>query len=120
MNTCSMRGCPVSQARVARLEWLDRLSVITAIVPVGFACSSRARNACQCTLLRDGAQRDGLSVADPHTPVDPGLVRSAAVGQRRLGRWPSVLQPAGGSKVRGVTGPSSSAAMTVVFGGGWR
>jgi hypothetical protein len=41
MNTCSRRGCPASQARVARLEWLDRLSVITARVPVGLTCSNR-------------------------------------------------------------------------------
>jgi hypothetical protein len=47
MNTCSIRGWLASQARVVRLWWLDRLSVITAIVPVGLACSSRARNACQ-------------------------------------------------------------------------
>jgi len=33
------------------------LSVITAIVPVGLACSSRTRNACQQALLRDGAQQ---------------------------------------------------------------
>jgi hypothetical protein len=39
---------------VARLEWLERLSVITAIVPVGFSCSSQARNLCQWTLFRDG------------------------------------------------------------------
>jgi hypothetical protein len=56
MNTCSMRGCSASQARVARLWWLERLSVITAIVPVGLACSSRARNSCQEALLREGAQ----------------------------------------------------------------
>ena len=55
MKTCSMRGCPASQARVVTLEWLDRLSVITAIVPVGLARSSRARNPCQWALLRDGA-----------------------------------------------------------------
>src|SRR5919112_4647650 len=57
MNTCSMRGCPASQARVATLEWLERLSVITTSVPVGLACSSRERNACQEALLRDGAQQ---------------------------------------------------------------
>ncbi len=67
MNTCSMRGCPASQARVARLEWLDRLSVITAIVPVGFARSSRARNACQWTLFREGAQ---------HVTACPSPIRS--------------------------------------------
>jgi len=41
---------------VARLWWLERLSVITAIVPVGLACSSRARIRCQEALLREGAQ----------------------------------------------------------------
>jgi hypothetical protein len=56
IETGSMRGCPASQARVARLEWLDRLSVITAVAPVGLACSSRARNVCQWVLLREGAQ----------------------------------------------------------------
>src|SRR3712207_8798612 len=32
---------PGQQARVARLEWLERLSVITAIVPVGDRKSTR-------------------------------------------------------------------------------
>jgi hypothetical protein len=68
MNTCSMRGCPASQVRVARLEWLDRLSVITAIVPVGFACSSRARNACQQALLREGAQQVTACPSPIRTP----------------------------------------------------
>src|SRR3954470_7435285 len=49
------RGWSASQPRVARLEWLDRLSVITAMTPVGLSCSSRARNCCQQALLRDGA-----------------------------------------------------------------
>jgi hypothetical protein len=31
--------------------------VITAIAPVGLACSSRARNACQWTLFREGTQQ---------------------------------------------------------------
>jgi hypothetical protein len=32
------------------------VGVMTAIAPVGFARSSRVRNACQEALLRDGAQ----------------------------------------------------------------
>jgi hypothetical protein len=66
MNTCSMRGCRVSQARVARLEWLERLSVITAIAPVGLACFSRTRNACQWALSREGAQ---------HVTACPSVIR---------------------------------------------
>jgi hypothetical protein len=34
-------------------------------------------------------------------------------------RWPSGDQPGAGGKVRGMTGPSSSAQITVVRGGGW-
>jgi len=42
MKTWRMRGCSASQARVEKLEWLDRLSVMTAISPVGLACSTAA------------------------------------------------------------------------------
>jgi hypothetical protein len=42
MNTWLMRGWSASQVRVEKLEWLERLSVITAIWPVGLACSMAA------------------------------------------------------------------------------
>jgi hypothetical protein len=35
-----------------------------------------------------------------------------------LTRWPSVVHPGGGGKVRGMTGPSSSAQITIVAAGG--
>jgi hypothetical protein len=37
-----MRGWSASQARVLALEWLDRLSVITMMVPSGLAVSTAA------------------------------------------------------------------------------
>ncbi|WP_254858477.1 hypothetical protein [Protofrankia sp. BMG5.30] len=36
-----------------------------------------------------------------------------------LMRWPSGDQPGVGGNVRGITGPSSSAQITVVCAGGW-
>jgi hypothetical protein len=42
MNTWRMREWLASQVRVEKLEWLERLSVITAISPVGLACSTAA------------------------------------------------------------------------------
>src|SRR4051794_24494208 len=44
-------------------------------------------------VARRRAAGDRLPVADPHTPVDPGLLRSAAVGQRCLDPVP-VRRPA--------------------------
>ena len=43
MKACRMRGWPSSQARVLLLSWLDRLPVITQMVPSGLACSSSWR-----------------------------------------------------------------------------
>jgi hypothetical protein len=110
---------PASQARVIRLWWLERLSVITAIVPVGLACSTRLRNSCQWALLREGAQQITPCPSPIRTPPSIQVLsgpRPYVSGA--LSRWPSALQPAGGSKVRGITGPSSSAAMSVVCAGG--
>jgi hypothetical protein len=42
MNTCRMRGWSASQVRVEKLVWLERLSVMTASLPVGLACSTAA------------------------------------------------------------------------------
>jgi hypothetical protein len=55
MNACRMRGWSSSQARVLLLSWLDRLSVITQMVPSGLACSASWRKSWQQALLRDGA-----------------------------------------------------------------
>jgi hypothetical protein len=40
MNTWRMRGWAASQVRVKKLEWLDSLSVITAISSTGLAAST--------------------------------------------------------------------------------
>jgi hypothetical protein len=42
MNAWRMRGWSASQVRVLELLWLDRLSVITTMVPVGLAVSTAA------------------------------------------------------------------------------
>src|SRR6266511_3958116 len=42
MKVCWMRGWSISQVRVETLEWLDRLSVITMMAPVGLAVSTAA------------------------------------------------------------------------------
>jgi hypothetical protein len=42
MDTWRMRRWPASQVRVEKLEWLGRLSVMTAISPVGLAASTAA------------------------------------------------------------------------------
>jgi hypothetical protein len=44
MKACWMRGWSASQVRVEALVWLDRLSVITVMVPAGLACSTSPRN----------------------------------------------------------------------------
>jgi hypothetical protein len=58
----------------------------------------------------------------------PSQIRSAAYTQvfslprlyssGALMRWPSVDQPGEGGKLRGMTGPSSSAQITIVASGG--
>jgi hypothetical protein len=40
MNTWRMRGWSPSQVRVLALLWLERLSVITTMVPAGLAAST--------------------------------------------------------------------------------
>jgi hypothetical protein len=40
MKACWMRGWSASQVRVEELVWLDRLSVITMMVPAGLAAST--------------------------------------------------------------------------------
>jgi hypothetical protein len=40
MKACWMRGWSASHARVETLAWLDRLSVITMMVPAGLAAST--------------------------------------------------------------------------------
>jgi hypothetical protein len=42
MKVCWMRGWSASQVRVLALVWLDRLSVITMMVPAGLAASTAA------------------------------------------------------------------------------
>jgi hypothetical protein len=42
MKACWMRGWSTSQARVEALVWLERLSVITTMVPSGLAVSTAA------------------------------------------------------------------------------
>jgi hypothetical protein len=44
MKACRMRGWSTSQVRVLTLVWLDRLSVITMMVPAGLAASTAARS----------------------------------------------------------------------------
>jgi len=44
MKVCWMRGWSASQVRVERLVWLDRLSVITMMVPAGLAVWTAARS----------------------------------------------------------------------------
>jgi hypothetical protein len=44
MKVCWMRGWSASQARVETLEWLDRLSVITMMVPSGLVVSTAAKS----------------------------------------------------------------------------
>jgi len=41
MNTWRIQGWAASQVRVETLLWLDRLSVMTAMAPVGLASSAR-------------------------------------------------------------------------------
>jgi hypothetical protein len=44
MKACWMRGWSASQVRVEKLVWLERLSVITMMVPAGLAVSTAARS----------------------------------------------------------------------------
>jgi len=44
MKACWMRGWSASHVRVLALLWLDRLSVITMMVPAGLADSTVASN----------------------------------------------------------------------------
>ena len=43
MKVCWMRGWSVSQVLVETLVWLERLSVITMMVPTGLAISTAPR-----------------------------------------------------------------------------
>jgi hypothetical protein len=80
-----MRGWSSSHWRVDQLVWLDRLSVITTIVPVGLAASTKWRNRWSCRLLREGAV---MVIVWPSTgrrpPYTQVFLRAAAVLQQRL------------------------------------
>jgi hypothetical protein len=113
-----MRAWSASQARVATLEWLDRLSVITTMVPAGLAASTAASKPWSPTELREGAVRvttcPSATRSAPYPRSCPGRGRSPA----RLDPVAVGGQPGAGGKLRGSTGPSSSAQLTVVAGGG--
>ncbi|SFJ86786.1 hypothetical protein SAMN05216275_113106 [Streptosporangium canum] len=70
-------------------------------------------------LLREGAQKVSSTPSRmrsaPYTQV---LSMPREYSSGALIRCPSTDQPGAGGKVRGVTGPSSSAQITVVPGGG--
>jgi hypothetical protein len=64
-----------------------------------------------------GAHGDHLPAGDAQPAVDPGLLRAAGVLQRRLDPVPAGRPARRGRKVRGITGPSSSAQITGEPGG---
>jgi hypothetical protein len=72
MKACWMRGWSASQVRVLQLLWLERLSVITTMVPVGLACST-ARGAAGsrrcCGRVRSSLPR-GVNDQGIHQGVD--------------------------------------------------
>jgi hypothetical protein len=114
-----MRGCSASQVRVEKLEWLERLSVMTAISPVGLACSTAASSPLVADRVARGrGERDRLAVAGPQGAIHQVFSRPRPHSSGALMRWPSVDQPGEGGKLRGMTGPSSSAQITIVCGGG--
>ena len=69
-------------------------------------------------VARGCGHRHLLPVTDPEGAVHPGLLQPAAVVQWRFDPVASGVQPAAGGNVRGMTGPSSSALITVVSAGG--
>src|SRR6266542_2048740 len=89
------------------------------MVPSGLACSARCRKSWQAALLRDGAHMviacPSATRSPPYTQVLSG---PRAYSSGALIRCPPGDQPGAGGKVRGITGPSSSAQRTVEPGGG--
>lgn len=110
----------MSRSRVETLSWLDRLSVMTTIGPRRLAVAIRASSWTQPSLLREDAQKVNLVPSrmrkPPYTHV---LSVPRTYSGRSLIRRPPGDQAGTDGKVRGVTGPSSSAQITVVPGGGW-
>jgi hypothetical protein len=74
----------------------------------------------QLALLRDGAVIvTSCPSATRNPPYTQVFSKPRPYSSGALTRCPSVDQPGSGGKLRGMTGPSSSAQTTVIPAGGW-